>query len=99
MRHKNDLILQLSPVIFWDTHISKLDYKKHRDFIIERVVVYGNENDEILLYKLYTWRQVRRSVIKSDSLTETAINYISTILDIKKEKFKCYTNILSHLTC
>jgi hypothetical protein len=99
VNYKNNLILSLSPSLFWDVHIGKLDYKKHRDFIIERIVVYGTENDEKLLYKLYTWKEIKRSVIFSDSLTETAVNYISSILDIKKERFKCCTNILSRLTC
>ena len=92
---KNELIQKLSPRSFWDVYMSKLDYKNDRDFIIERIVVYETEKDEKLLYKIYSWRTIRNSVIKSDCLNDTIINYLSLILDIKRERFKCYGKIPS----
>jgi len=83
----NFLLKQISKAPFWDINIEYLDYKKNMVFIIERVFVYGNENDEKLLNKIYTLNQIKKSVLKSKELTETVIGYLSVILNIKKEKF------------
>ena len=96
---KNELIMLFSPRIFWDVKIETLDFWHNRDYIIERAVVYGTENDEKLLYKLYSWREIKKNVIKSDSLNDTVIHYLSAILGVKKEKFKCYGRIPLHMNC
>jgi hypothetical protein len=84
---KNELIRRFSKRPFWDTNIDTLDFKKNMVFIIERVVVHGNENDEKLLYKIYSPRQIKYSVLKSKELNESVINYLCVVLDAKKEEF------------
>ena len=84
---ENILLKQISKAPFWDTSIECLDYKKNMVFIIERVFAYGNENDEKLLNKIYSLKQIKNSVLKSKELNETVVSYLSVVLNIKKEKF------------
>jgi hypothetical protein len=84
---KNTLISNFSERAFWDVNVNMLDYKKNMRFIIERVFVHGNDEDEKLLNEIYSKRQIKRSVLESKELNESVINYLSVILDLKKELF------------
>jgi len=94
---KNKLIREISPCIFWDIDISKLDVKQDKNFIIERVYTRGFEKDEILLWKIYSWNEIKKTVVKLDELNEKTITYLSSILNIKEKKFKCYEKKQFHL--
>lgn len=40
-------------VVFWDTDISVLDWERNKDYIIERVLSRGNENEKQQIRKFY----------------------------------------------
>ena len=87
---KNELLSELSPHIFWNCDKNKLDYKKNRDIIIERIIKYGLENDIIIMWKLYSRRVIKKVAINIDVLENMRILYYCSMLDIKEEDFKCY---------
>jgi hypothetical protein len=87
---KNRLINKLSEHFFWDVHPEKLDYRKNKKYIIGRIVEYGREKDEFLMYHLYSKRTLRKIIINMDYLNPPALAYFSTILNVKEERFKCY---------
>jgi hypothetical protein len=76
--------------IFWDVRREKLDIKRDRDFIIERVINYGSECDEKALYAVYKRREIRKAVQKRIMVFGDSIEYICMILGIRKECCKCY---------
>lgn len=98
-RPKNKIIKNISPYIFWDMNIDLLDYKYHYQYIIERIVIYGNSKDEQLMYKLYPKRKIIKCITKLYIYNDTVIEYYSSVFDLKKEDFKCYGKIPSHVNC
>ena len=96
---QNTVLSQFSPHLFWDIRINELDIRKDKTFIIERVMNYGLEKDEILLYKLYTANLIKKTVVKLETLNMRTIAYLSMIFNLKENKFKCYGKIPSHLNC
>jgi len=98
-KEKNKLISQMTPSIFWDVDISKLDAIEDKNYIIERVYSRGYEKDEILLWKLYSYREIKKAVVKLEELNERAAAYLSQIFNIKESKFKCYTGKPYLLNC
>jgi len=99
MVNNNDIIKDLSSHIFWDLKIDRLDLKKDKRLIIERVFNYGNQADEKLLYTIYTYRELRREVKKLDELFENTLSYLSIVFNLKKEAFKCYGKKPLHWKC
>ena len=89
----NKLIKELSKNIFWDIDIDKLDYKKNKQTIIERIAVYGTENDERIMNMMYPIKTITKCLLKSDSLNENTLRYYAFVLNEKENKFKCYTKI------
>jgi hypothetical protein len=96
---KNSVLSQFSPHLFWDTDISKLDVRRDKTFIIERVMNYGLETDEIILYKLYTFGTITKTVTLLETLNRRTIAYLSMVLNIKETKFKCFGKTPSYLNC
>ena len=86
------MLKELSPHLFWNMDISKLDVKKNKKIIVERIIEYGLDNDEILLWKLYNYFTIKKIALNMDSLPSLRIKYYSFILNLKENKFKCYKN-------
>jgi len=95
----NETVYQFSPHLFWDTNLDKLDVKRDKIYIIERVMNYGLEKDEILLYKLYSTGTIKRIITKLDTLNKRTIAYLSMIFNLKETKFKCFGKTPSHMNC
>jgi hypothetical protein len=95
--NKNDVIKELSSCIFWDMDISKLDVDEDKEIIIERVLTRGFEKDEILLWKIYSRKTIKKTVVNSEELNDSTISYLSIVLNIKEKKFKCYKKKQYHL--
>jgi len=88
--HNAQIISQFTKGLFWGFNKEKLDYIRHRDMIIERVIEAGLENDEILMCKLYGYDDIKNVAINMENLEEEKIIYMSFLLHIEKEEFKCY---------
>jgi hypothetical protein len=96
---KNLILSQFSPHLFWDTDMDKLDVRRDKAYIVERVMNYGLEADEIIIYKLYSFGTIRRIVTQLDTLNQRTIAYLSMVLNLKETKFKCFGKTPSHLNC
>lgn len=87
---------KFSSIIFWDVDPSKIDFTKHRRFIIGRVVQYGTIEDWREVKKLYGIDAIRSEMLQERYLDERSLSFLSCILDVPKEKFRCYIESQSH---
>lgn len=44
---------KLREVLFWDTDFEKIDWIKHRQYVIERVLERGTEEEKIMIREFY----------------------------------------------
>ncbi len=44
---------KVNPTTFWDTDLQKLDWDKHKKFIIQRILQYGSDEEKKELYRFY----------------------------------------------
>jgi len=96
-KNGNEWVSSLSKNIFWDTRTEMIDIKKDKNFIIERIAVYGEDNDVDKMFNMYRKREIKSVLKKAEWLNEWTIAYFGLILNIKKEKFKCYGKKQPHL--
>ena len=97
MDDKIKLFNKLSPHLFWEYDMSKMDIINLSHIIIERVFEHGLESDEIILFKLYSLDEIKNVVTQLDNLSGATLEYLSSIFDINKRDFKCYGKKLSHI--
>ena len=87
----NEKILsQFTKGLFWSYDINKLDYVKNKDLIIEQVIEAGLGEDEILMWKLYSYEDIKRVALNIEYLEPDDLTYIAFVLKTKEEEFKCY---------
>ena len=79
----------LSKNIFWDVNFKKLDYQKNADFIIERVLNYGDEEDFQKIKKIYGISKIKEIARKTNYISKKNINFWSIIFNISPNLFKC----------
>lgn len=80
---------QLNKALFWDVNFEGLDYKKNADFIIERVLSFGDEKDYRILQKIYGLEKIKKAAVKLDYSDKKTINFWSLIFDIPLHSFLC----------
>jgi len=85
-------IHSFSPNLFWDVELSKLNLDLNRRYIIQRVLEYGTLPDWMLIKEYYGVPTIAEEMQKTRTLDKTALSFISTIAEIPKENFRCYTS-------
>jgi hypothetical protein len=82
---------KMSPHLFWDTDVNILDLKKHKQFIVQRVLEYGLLSDWLMLNKYFTIKEIARIATKISGLDKRAASFVASIANVSIKNFKCYT--------
>lgn len=85
------MLQQFTASLFWDTDINKLSETDHAGFIIQRICMLGSWNDWQLLKDNYGVEKIKEELVQARYLDQKTLNYFSLVLDIPKEKFRCYS--------
>ena len=88
-------ISDFSPHLFWDTDKTKLDFEKHRKYIVKYVLMYGLINDWRLLLDLYGLKKIADAAVTIRDLDKKSASFISVLSDIPLTQFRCYNTKLS----
>jgi len=95
VKNKNNKIennlIQLSPHLFWDVERSKIDFKKNKKWLLNRVLEYGLLKDWIVVLNYYGIEEIAQVAIQMKDLDKKTASFISVLSKIPKESFLCYT--------
>jgi hypothetical protein len=81
-----------SPVIFWDVDYAHIDWQRRSRFVISRVVRYGTVEDWRKAKSFYGLDVIKRDMLEETDLDDRSLSFLSCVLNIPKENFKCYTS-------
>jgi len=79
-------------VLLWDVEVNKLDIRRHKRFIIERIIKYGNEKDVKWMLETYSLKEIGEVVKKSKNIDRKSANYWALRLNIPREEVYCLRN-------
>ena len=79
-------------IILWDVEVNKLDIRRHKKFIIERIIKYGNEKDVKWMLETYSLKEIGEVVKKSKNIDRKSANYWALRLNIPREEVYCLRN-------
>jgi len=88
--------MDFSPVIFWDVDMARIDWHKSSRFVIGRVTQYGTADDWRKLKAFYGLDAIKQEMLKERDLDDRTLSFLSCVLDLPKEKFRCYMEKQSH---
>jgi len=78
---------------FWDIDFLKLDKKLYSQFIIERILEYGNEKSVRWLKKNFKPSQIKNVIYNSKGLSPRSANFWSFYFKINKDKVLCFKKL------
>lgn len=89
------LIQHLNEACFWDVDITKLDEKKSKRLIIERIIQLGTLDEIKLMKEFYGVETVISTICQLNYIDPKTLNFLSLLFQTPKTKFKCYTRAQS----
>lgn len=75
--------MKLRQALFWDTNPDKIDTDGNAQYIIERVLDFGNDEEVKWLYHFYDTSLIKDVVTKSRSLMPKTKNLWTLLLENK----------------
>jgi hypothetical protein len=82
--------LPISPALFWDTDVSKIDPGTNAKTIVERVVLHGTWQEFKTVLDYYGKHKVKEILIGLRYLDNRTLSFCSTYFNIPITKFRCY---------
>ena len=86
-------IPELPTHIFWDIDLNESSFKKYPGFIIVRVFERGDIPEIRLLRRYYGDKLIKKEIVKAKYIEPETFHFLSSIYDIPKTDFRCYTEI------
>lgn len=86
----NYFISDLSARLFWDTDINNISWHEHQAFIVGRVMEYGRLKDWKIIRSVYGLSKIKAVALNLRNLDDFSLAFLSAILQVNKEQFKCY---------
>ncbi|MDF1497962.1 MAG: hypothetical protein P1P85_01210 [Patescibacteria group bacterium] len=74
--------------LFWDVDFENLDYKENADFIIKRVLLFGDKKDYDILKKRYPYEKIKEAALKINYPDKKNANFWELIFNLSVNK-KC----------
>ncbi|MEK7500670.1 MAG: hypothetical protein AAB642_00915 [Patescibacteria group bacterium] len=75
--------MKFRQTLFWDTNPKKIDTKKNAQYIIERILDFGNDKEVRWLYNFYRRSLLKKIIAKSRSLMPETKNLWMLLLESK----------------
>ncbi|MGQ9647180.1 MAG: DUF6922 domain-containing protein [Thermodesulfobacteriota bacterium] len=75
--------------LFWDVDKNALDLKRHRSYIIKRIMDYGDIEEVKWMLKTYSSEEVIEVVKKSRGLSRKSAYFWAAYFDIPREEIAC----------
>ena len=74
---------------FWDVDFSRLDHKKHSEYVIERLLELGDIKAVKWVFRNFATLAIKNVLLRSSNLSEKSAIYWSNILDVPKVRVRC----------
>ncbi len=74
--------------LFWDVNLEAIDLQAHKQFVIERILARGQQEDWAEMKRCYTSSEIREAAILSRNIDEKSRNFAAFLYDISPEEFK-----------
>ena len=82
----------LSPHLFWDVDRSVVDFEKHADFIIRRIMERGPREDVAAVWGYYRHDQIKDALTTAPALSRKTISFFAHQFALPMNAFRAHRN-------
>ena len=90
--------IKFSKNLFWDVNVEQLDIDKHPEYVLQRVLEYGDWEDWVQIRSYYSMQMIKEVAMNLRTLRPDALSYIALYTDTNKEDYRCYKQAQLHPT-
>ena len=83
--------MQLKKSTFWEYDVSTLDATTDYQMIIPRILMRGKYEDWLEMRRFYGDKKIIEVLKNVRYLDKKSLHFVSTLFNIPKEEFRCYT--------
>ncbi|MGH9522667.1 MAG: DUF6922 domain-containing protein [Terriglobales bacterium] len=80
---------------FWDVDSDTLDLREHRDYVIARILEFGDDAAVLWMNQTYAGEDIRRVVRQERRLSPKSANFWGIIYDIPREEISALSTQVS----
>ena len=85
----SEYLSRFTPNLFWDADLSKLSMDESANYVIQRVLEYGQMNDWRLINQYYGLDKIVEECKQMRTLDPICLSFITTISHTKEEDYRC----------
>lgn len=74
---------------FWDIDFDNLNFKKREEFVILRILEYGDIKSTQWLFKNINKKRIKETILNQRVLSPKTTNFWCLFFNLKKEKILC----------
>jgi CRISPR/Cas system-associated protein Cas10 (large subunit of type III CRISPR-Cas system) len=74
---------------FWDVQFEKINLQENREYILRRILNYGDERAVAWMYANFEKSEMRSALTNFRGYSQKSANYWSLMLDVPREKVIC----------
>lgn len=74
---------------FWDIDFDTLDFEKNKEYIVARILEYGDIEAIVWLFATYSKEAIKKVLINQHDFSVKTANFWSQILGVDKENIQC----------
>jgi len=74
---------------FWDAPFEKIDLQKNREYVLKRILDYGDEKAVAWMYNNFKKAEIIRTLSDSRGYSQKSANYWALMLDVPREEVLC----------
>jgi len=90
-------LAQLQPELFWDIKLEGLDWNKHKQLIVERVIERGSYKAFRITEKHYGKEEMKKIIGKLPYMHPLDICFVKVYFQLQTEELKCCSEKRSNL--
>lgn len=90
-------LAQLQPELFWDIDPNSLDWNKHKQLIVERVLERGSYKSFQITEEHYGLEEMKKLICRMTYMHPKDMAFVKIYFQLKSEDLKCYTAKRSNL--
>ena len=74
---------------FWDVDFDTIDFKENKEYVIARILEYGDIKAITWLFENYDKKTIKKMLMNQRGFSKRTANFWSKILDVDKDKIQC----------
>lgn len=88
-KNLSQIVTQYKVQAFWDVPLESIDYERHKDFIIARILQYGGIEGVRWIFNNYGSQSIKRVVMNNISLSVRTALFWAVYFSIPISRIRC----------